>query len=215
MTTLHYFPGNASMAPHMLLREIGAPFELALVDRAANAQNSPTYLRLNPNGTIPVLVDGDMVLHETAAILLHLCDTHPQADLAPALGTLERAQFYKWLFWLSNTLQASMKMYFYSERYVDAVNAAGAAEVKRHAEAAINTMIDQLEAQLAGHGGPFFLGARYSALDPYVLMLCRWTRGFARPARSLAALAPYLQRMLARPAVQSTFKAEGLQAPWV
>ena len=214
-TTLHYFPGNASMAPHMLLREIGAPFELALVDRAANAQNSPAYLRLNPNGTIPVLVNGDLVLHEAAAILLHLCDAHPQADLAPALGTAERAQFYKWLFWLSNTLQASMKMYFYAERYVDAGNTAGAAEVKRHAEAAINTMIDQLEAQLAGHGGPFFLGARFSALDPYVLMLCRWTRGFARPARSLAALAPYLQRVLARPAVQSAFKTEGLQAPWV
>ena len=215
MTTLHYFPGNASMAPHMLLREIGAPFELALVDRAANAQNSPAYLRLNPNGTIPVLVDGDLVLHESAAILLYLCDKHPQADLAPAVGTPERAQFYKWLFWLSNTLQASMKMYFYSERYVEAGNAEGAAQVKRRAEAAINSMIDQLEAQLAGHGGPWFLGTRYSALDPYLLMLCRWTRGFDRPARKLAALAPYLERVLARPAVQSALKAEGLQAPWV
>ena len=215
MITLHYFPGNASMAPHMLLREIGAPFELALVDRAANAQNSPAYLRLNPNGTIPVLVDGDLVLHESAAILLHLCDTHPQADLAPTIGTLERAQFYKWLFWLSNTLQASMKMYFYSERYVEAGNADGAAQVKRRAEAAINSMIDQLEAELARHGGPWFLGTRYSALDPYLLMLCRWTRGFDRPARKLAALAPYLERVLARPAVQSALKAEGLQAPWV
>ena len=215
MTTLHYFPGNASMAPHMLLHEIGAPFELALVDRAANAQNSPAYLRLNPNGTIPVLVDGDLVLHESAAILLYLCDKHPQADLAPAVGTPERAQFYKWLFWLSNTLQASMKMYFYSERYVEAGNADGATQVKRRTEAAINSMIDQLEAQLAGHGGPWFLGTRYSALDPYLLMLCRWTRGFDRPARKLAALAPYLERVLARPAVQSALKAEGLQAPWV
>lgn len=215
MTTLHYFPGNASMAAHMLLREIGAPFELALVDRTANAHKSPAYLKLNPSGTIPVLVDGDLVLHEAAAILLHLCDSHPQARLAPPLGTPERSQFYKWMFWLSNTLQASMMLYFYPERYVDAGNEAGAAQVKRQAETALNTMFDQLETQLAGHGGPFFLGAHFSALDPYVLMLCRWSRGFARPARTLPALAPYLQRMLARPAVQSTFKAEGLQAPWI
>lgn len=215
MTTLHYFPGNASMAAHVLLREIGAPFELTLVDRAVNAQKSPAYLKLNPNGTIPVLVDGDLVLHEAAAILLHLCDTHPQSNLAPLAGTPERSQLYKWLFWLSNTLQASMMMYFYPDRYVDAGNATGAAQVKRHAETSLNTMFDQLEAQLAGHGEPFFLGAPYSALDPYVLMLCRWSRGFTRPARSLAALGPYLQRMLERPAVQSALKAEGLQAPWV
>lgn len=215
MTTLHYFPGNASMAPHLLLREIGAPFELALVDRANNAQNSPPYLRLNPNGQIPVLVDGDLVLYETAAILLHLCDTHPRAGLAPPLGTTERAHFYKWLMWLTNTMQPATKMYFYPERFVDEGNAAGAAELKRNTERRIDAMLDQLEAELARTKGPWFLGSHYSALDPFLLMLCRWTRGFARPARSLPQLGPYLQRVLARPAVLAAFKAEGLAQPWV
>ena len=50
------------------------------------AHKEPAYLRLNPNGLIPVLTDGDLVLYETAAIVLHLCDTHPQAGLAPAAG---------------------------------------------------------------------------------------------------------------------------------
>ena len=68
MITLHYFPGNASMTPHMLLRELGVPFELALVDRAKRAHKAPEYLKLNPNGLIPVLVDGALVLYETAAI---------------------------------------------------------------------------------------------------------------------------------------------------
>jgi glutathione S-transferase len=94
MLQLHYYPGNASMAPHMLLEELGVPFELKLVDREQDAQHSPDYLKLNPNGTIPVLVDGDLVLYETAAICLHLVDTHPHAGLAPALGTPERAHFY-------------------------------------------------------------------------------------------------------------------------
>ena len=81
MYALYYFPGNASLLPHMMLREIGSPFELRLVDRAHNAQNSPEYLKLNPNGRIPVLIDGDLVLYETAAIALHLCDRHPETRL--------------------------------------------------------------------------------------------------------------------------------------
>jgi glutathione S-transferase len=59
------------------------------------------------------------------------------------------------------------------------------------------------------------LGANFSAVDPYALMLCRWTRNFARPARSRPHIAPYLQRMLARPAVQRAFAAERLSAPMV
>ena len=56
MLQLHYYPSNASMAPHMLLEELGLPYELKLVDRAQNAHKSPQYLKLNPNGKIPVLV---------------------------------------------------------------------------------------------------------------------------------------------------------------
>jgi glutathione S-transferase len=97
MLKLHYFPGNASMAPHMLLEELGVPYELSLVDRTKQAHKSPAYLELNPNGLIPVLVDGELVLYETAAICLHLVDTHPAAGLAPALGSGDRAHFYKWL----------------------------------------------------------------------------------------------------------------------
>jgi glutathione S-transferase len=215
MLTLHYHPGNASLTPHMLLEEIGAPYQLELVDRANQAHKAPAYLKLNPNGLIPVLVDGDLVLYETAAICLHLADTHPQARLAPALGTSARAHFYKRLIWLTNTMQAMLIHYFYGERLVDAGSAAAAAQVKAHAESSVGAMLDQLDAELAGHAQPWLLGADYSAVDPYALMLCRWTRGFKRPARSLPHLGPYLQRVLARPAVQRAFEQEGLVQPLV
>lgn len=220
MITLHYNPGAASLAPHVLLRELGTPFELALVDRVANAHKAPAYLRLNPNGLIPVLVDhraafgGELVLYETAAILLHLADTHPAAGLAPAPGTAERAHFYKWMVWLTNTLQATLIHYFYPERMVADGNADGAAQVKARAMARVGSLLEQLDAQLAAHGQPWLLGERYSAVDPMAWMLTRWTRNFAeRPARSFANVAAYQQRMLARPAVQATIAAEGLQAP--
>ncbi len=213
MIQLHYFPSNASMTPHMVLEELGVPYELVLVDRTNNAHHSPEYLKLNPNGKIPVLVDGELVLYETAAITLHLADTHAGAGLAPPLGTPERAHFYKWLMWLTNMLQAEMPLYLYSDRWADTPEAAAA--LKRHAEVHITGMVDQLDAELARHGGPWFLGERYSVLDPYVLMLCRWTRGMARPARTLPHLGPYLQRMLARPAVQRAYVQEGLGEPRV
>jgi glutathione S-transferase len=219
MIQLHYFPGNASMEPHILLHELGLPFERVLVDRTKNAHKSPEYLRLNPNGLIPVLCDGELVLYESAAICLHLVDTHPAAELAPALGSAERAQFYKWLVWLTNTLQATLIHYFYPERLVDEGNAAGAAQVKAHAQARVGALLDLLDTQLAKHGQPWLLGAAYSAVDPYAFMLCRWTRGFegaaSAPARSRPHIAAWLQRMLARPAVQRVIADEGLPQPWV
>jgi glutathione S-transferase len=212
---LHYYPGNASFAPHLLLRELGLPFELQKVDRARNAHKSPGYLKLNPNGLIPVLLDGEQVLYESAAILLHLVDKVPEAGLAPPVGTAERGEFYKWLVWMSATLLAQFPLYFYSDRYVAPGNSAGTAEVKARAEIRIEGLIDQLEAHLSSVDGPWMLGERYSALDPYAFILCRWTRGMQRPARTLPRLGAYLQRMLERPAVQATIAAEELAEPWV
>ena len=230
MIHLHYYPSTASMAPHILLHELGLPHQLVLVDRMQNAQKMTGYLKLNPNGLIPVLTDdeeskeGGLVLYESAAICLHLCDTHPAAGLAPAVGTPERAQFYKWLIWLTNTLQATLIIYFYPERWVNTGNAAGAAQVKAQAEIKVGLLLDQLDAELAKHvkalrkdqSEPWLLGANFSAVDAYALMLCRWTRNFeSTPARARAHLGPYLQRVLARPAVLKAFAAEGLARPWV
>jgi glutathione S-transferase len=212
MLQLHYSPSDASLAPHMLLEEIGAPFGLKLVDRSVNAQKSPAYLKLNPNGLIPVLEDGDLVLYETAAILLHLADTHPAAQLVPALGTPARAHFYKWLMWLANTLHATVVPFFYPQRWADDTSAM--AQVKAHAEARAGQLLEILDAELGRHGGPWLLGSAYSAADPYALMLGCWTRHFVRPARSLPHLGPYLQRVCSRPAVQRAWRTEGLAPDW-
>lgn len=213
MYQLYYYPGNANLAPHMLLEELGVPYELVLVDREKNAHHSAEYLKLNPNGRIPTFVDGELILFETAAICLHLADRHPEAGLAPALGTAERAHFYKWLIYLTNTLQAELITYFYPERLAD--DSAATAQVKAHAEARVGTMLDLIEQTLADHGKPYLLGERYSAVDPYLLMLSRWTRMMENPARNRLHLGRFLQRMLARPAIQRTFAQEGLGDPLV
>jgi glutathione S-transferase len=211
MGTLYYYPGNASMAPHMVLEEIGAPYERRLVDRENNAHKDAAYLRLNPNGTIPTYVEGELVLFEAAAICLHLADRHPAAGLAPELGTAERAQFYKWLIHLTNTVQAELLTYFYPDRLTD--GAASAAEVKAHAEARIGVMLDRIEAAL-GAGGPYLVGARFSAADLYLLMLARWTRGMANPARNRPAIRRLLDRLVERPAVRRALATEEIAPPF-
>jgi len=218
---LHYFPGNASLVVHIVLEEIGAPFELKYVDRENAAHKSAAYLVLNPNGLIPVLVDegardrvgAPLVLYETAAICLHLADTHPAVALLPALATRERAHAYKWLMWCTNTLHETMSHYFYPERW--AGDAAGAAVVKALAETKAGALLDQIDAALARHGGPWFLGDRFGIVDAYAFVLCRWTRGFARPARVLPHVRAWLDRMLGRPALQRAFATERLAAPFV
>jgi glutathione S-transferase len=216
MIQLHYYPSTASMVPHILLEELAVPYERVLVDRTQDVHKTTAYLKLNPNGLIPVLTDGDLVLYETAAICLHLCDTHPQAGLAPAPGTVERAHFYKWLVWFTNTLQATLMVYFHPERWVHAHNHAAAREVQDMAQTQIRSMLRQIDTELARHGGAWMMGERYSALDPYLFTLCRWTRHFDKgQARSLPHIDPYLQRMLERPAVQRALANEGLSAPFV
>jgi glutathione S-transferase len=209
MLALYYYPGNASLLPHMMLREIGVPFEMRLVDRDNNAQRSAEYLKLNPNGRIPVLVDGDLVLFETAAIALHLADKFPQAGLAPEVGTRERAEFYKWMVHLTNTPQAEYRAWFYPHEHVTDEGAVPAA--RRAAEQRLYRMFDVISEQLGDK--TWLLGDRFSAADLFLFMLIRWGRGMPRPPRTLPSLKAFAERVVARPAVQEAFKAEGLQAP--
>ncbi|MFZ1891324.1 MAG: glutathione S-transferase family protein [Formosimonas sp.] len=219
MLQLHYSPTDASMAPHIVLEELSLPYELLLVDRSVLAQKSPEYLQLNPNGTIPTLVHGDLVLYETAAIMMYLAELQPEAGLLPVVGTAERGAFYKWMFWLANTLHSSLIPFFYGERWVAAGNAAGATEVKWQAQIRVKSLLQILDNELATSKQKYLLGERFSLLDIYALMLCRWTRDFdsaaCAPARDWPHLRPYLERILARPSVQRVYAKEGIVAPLI
>src|SRR5437879_7094326 len=163
MYQLHYFPANASAAPHMLLEQIGAEYDLVLVDRARNAQKSSEYLRINPNGRIPTLVDGNLIVSEAAAIVLHLVDQHADAGLAPQIGTPERAKFYQWLIFLTNSLQEELMIWQYPDRL--AGKDASATDVIKHgAEARANMFLDGIEDTLKANA-PYCLGNRLHALE--------------------------------------------------
>jgi glutathione S-transferase len=219
MIELYYSPTDASMMPHIILEELGLPFSLKLVDRSVNEQKSLEYLQLNPNGTIPTLVHDGLVLFETAAIAIYLAELKPEAGLVPNVGSAERGAFYKWMFWLSNTFHSALMPYFYSERWVDVGNEAGSTEVKLQAQKRIKGLLKILDDELAVRGHDYLLGAHFGVVDVYAFMLCRWTRHFSGesclPARDWTHLRPYLERILARPAVQRVYAKEDIIAPFI
>ena len=207
MYTLYYSPGTASMVVHLALLEIGAPHELRLVDFAADAQHDADYLKLNPRGVVPTLVIDGRAYFESAALLMLLAERHPEARLAPAPGTPERAAWYQWIVFLSNTLMSTYRLWFYPPEL-------GAAEHTPQARAAIQRKIegvwDQLDAQLAAHG-PYLLGAEFSGADLLLTMLMRWSRNMPRPATGWPALERLADLVRARPSWKKLYEIEGLQ----
>jgi glutathione S-transferase len=208
MYTLHYYPANANAAPHMLLEELGVKYELLLVDRTTNAQKSKKYLKINPNGRIPTLVDKDLAVFEAAAIVLHLVDKHADAGLAPKVGTPERAKFYQWLTFLTNSLQEELMIWQYPQRLAGD-NAAATAAVKHGAEARASAFLDIVENHLKTNG-PLFLGDKLSAVDFYLVMLSRWARPMSKPPRSRPSIAKLLNQVSALPSVRRAYEREGI-----
>ena len=213
MIELYYYPSYVSLLPHILLHEIGIEHRLIFVDRYADAHKREPYLKLNPNGLIPVLKDGDLVLYEAAAISLHLADKHPDARLAPALGSDARAHFYKWLMWLATNLHPALSNYLHPGKWTD--DEAAQAKLRAGAEARVAALFDILDAEIASRSKPWLLGDSYSVLDAYAFVLCRWSRRMARPGVSWPSFGPYAKRVAERPAVLRALEAERLVEPWI
>ncbi len=195
------------MAPHAVLREIGCPFELVRVDTAKGENRTPEYLALNPHHRVPTLIHGSRVMFESAAITLYLCENHPEAGLMPLPGEPGREVFLQWLFFFTNTLQEDLQHWWHADNYLD--TEAAREEMKAVAERRLQRLFSQIDSGLA-ENGPHVLGARFSAADIFLVMLCRWTRAMAVPATDY----PHLNRLIgivtARPAWAAMMEAEGI-----
>jgi glutathione S-transferase len=209
MYTLYYSPGAASLLPHLLMLEMGVMHELKRVDTASGEQRSPEYLRLNPNGVVPTLIVDGRPCAETAALVLLLCERHPEAGLAPAIDAPERAAFLQGVLYLANTLQPAFRLWFYPGD----VGAVDEDALKAGLRARIEKCFDQLAAQLAD-GRPYLLGDRVSALDLYATMLMRWSRNMPRPATEWPTLKALADRVRSRPSWRRLYEVEGL-TEWV
>ena len=206
MITLYSSPSTAGFVVHWLLIELNLPHQVRNLDFAAQEQKSPEYLKMNPAGVVPTVDLDGLVICESAAIVTHLADLHPEAGLAPELGSPERAQYYQWLFILANTLQPAYRAWFYPTEPSGEANVQASKEQARaRIEAAWQRISVHLEAK-----GPFLLGQQACAADFLMTMLMRWSRNMPKPTDTWPALRQHAAKMKARPSFKEAYAREGL-----
>ena len=153
MLKLYHNPQSRSNTVHYMLHELGEPFEIVPIDLKSGEQKSPEFLKLNPMGKIPVLVDGDVVVTETPAILVYLADKYPKAGLAPAIDAPERGAYLRWMF-------------FYGSCFEPALVDLSMKRETNPSMAGWGKPSDVLDTVAAGvTPGPWLLGERFSAAD--------------------------------------------------
>ncbi|MBT9477504.1 glutathione transferase GstA [Polaromonas sp.] len=201
---LYYSPGACSLSVHIALHESGLAFEPVLASTKTHQLKDGTdYYTINPLGAVPLLeLDDGTRLTEGPAIVQYIADLVPDKQLAPASGTLARAQLQSWLNFISTELHQGFSPLF---------NPATPADYK---PVAINKLLSRLkwvDDELAGKS--FLMGDAYSVADPYLFNVTNWARFVGLDISGFANIAALRERIAARPAVQAAMKQEGLIKP--
>ena len=209
MYKLFYSPGSAAMAPMAVLNATGVKHALILIDDEKNEQKGADYLRFNPHGRVPTLVhDGDKVMYESAAICLFLCERHPEAGLAPAIGHPDRGLFLQWMAYLTNTPQEALMHYWHGEYFIDGQDQQ--TQISKKAEQRCDQMFGFLDGVLS-RSGPYLCGKNFYACDIFLAMLARWTRKMERPAVRHKEISRLVRECLARPAYAKMLTDQGIE----
>ena len=196
---LYFGPDACSLSPHIVLRELGLPFDLVKVDtKAKKLANGDDFFQVNPNGYVPVLeLDGGERLTEGPAIVQYLADQSPAANLAPANGTLARVHMQSTLNFITSELHKTYSPLF---------SAAMPDEAKQQFRDKLMLRYGYVDKQLQQHA--FFAGNTFSVADAYLFTVTRWAKFVGLDLSKYAALTRYMQQVEQRPAVQAALEAE-------
>lgn len=207
---LHWSPDSANLVVRLALELLELPYEGARVNRGKGENKTPAYLEKNPQGLLPVLEDGALVLFETGAILWHLAEKTGRLgpDAPGADNPAARMTALKWLFFVSNTPHADLRAAFYTRRYVPAERIA---DLRAGIRRRFIAHADLIESQIPDGG---LLGDCISLPDLYFCCCLRWARIYPPGEEILASIEPWprlsalLQRVEAHPGAQKAFAAE-------
>jgi glutathione S-transferase len=198
---LYYSPGACSLSPHIVLRELGLPFEPVLASTKTHKLADGTdYYTINPKGYVPLLeLDDGQRLSEGPAILQYLADKEPGKNLVAAAGTMPRYRQIEWLNFISTELHKS-----YSPLFNPAMPEEGKAVYRKRLRGRYEYLNQQLE------GKSFLMGDAFSVPDAYLFTVTNWAKPVGVDITDLSNVQAFMARMVTRPAVQAAMKAEGL-----
>jgi glutathione S-transferase len=184
MLMLYFAPGSSSMAPHIALHEIGAPFESRPISLAKKENRTPAYLAINPEGHVPTLLIDERPLTEVAAILFYLARRFPAASLLPEGDIEAEAQTVSWMSFIAAAVHPARRQGIDHARAVYAI----------------------ADRRLGNR--EWALG-RYSIADIHLFRLFWRFRNSLNPAPDeFPNLCAHYDRMMARRAVQRTCEIE-------
>ncbi len=187
--TLFHSPHTRSTGALTLLEELGAPYQLQVLNMHKGEQREPAYLAINPMGKVPAIKHGDAVITEQGAVFLYLADLFPQAGLTPAIGDPLRGPFLRWLFYYGSCFEPAL---------VDRAQKREPAPPSMSPYGDFDSMLKTLNEQLGT--GPYLLGETFTAADVLWATALTWTTLFGLIPMS-PMIKAYIDRVNARPAV--------------
>jgi glutathione S-transferase len=195
--TFYFSPMSTASISHLVLEELGVPYEKVQLDLKAGDQRKPDFLKLNPNGKVPLLVHDGVAIFESVAISIYLGETFGvEKGLFPAAG-LERATAIKWLVWCSSSLNEALsrRMHASSEWYpAEQHNAAAAAAATGDVEQLLGILNEALTAS------PFLVGGKFSIVDAHLSSYVGWVGMVGFDLSKYPAVAAWQAGCHARPA---------------
>ena len=185
---LFHSPNSRSSGTLVLLEELGAPYELRVLNMQAGEQRQPAYLAVNPMGKVPAILHGDVLVTEQVAIYLYLADLFPDAGLTPAVGDRRRGPYLRWMAFYASCFEPAV---------VDKAMKREPAAASMSPYGDFETVMATVNAQL--ETGPFILGQDFSVADVLWGSALRWTTMFGLVPET-AAIKAYIERTTTRPA---------------
>src|SRR4051812_2462844 len=186
----YYSPGSCSLSVHIVLNEIGQPFELRKFATAERANYSAEYLAVNPKARIPALDIDGFILTEAPAILAYLGRKFPSAGLYPADGSEAEARCLELLAWSSNTVHVAYAQIFRPERFVPSEQ--NYHPVKESGRINYERCLVDIEKRLQSE--QYAVGAQFTVVDPFWLVFYRWgVRSDLEMRKSFPAYTAYVE----------------------
>ena len=206
MYTLYCRNGAGSQAVEALLAVCGAKTEIAVLDRNPDGSFPEFFHRINPKAEVPTLVLPDhSIMTESAAMMIHIADSHPAAGMSPALDSAQRPQFLRWMVYLAATLYMSDLRLYYPQRYTPRPG-----DIEGIKEKATESMAREFAILSdAITEGPFF-GPKISALDIYAAMLISWAPDMTALFAERPKLKALYDAVTAVPEVKAVWERNGV-----
>lgn len=200
---LYYLPGACSLTIHIALEWTKADYTAEAVERGA--LKSPEFLKINPQGAVPCLVDGDFALTQNVAILEYLNEKYPQAMLLGSNDIRERAETRRWLLFCNSDLHGAFVPLFAPSRLIS--DESTHAELQNNAREKILHLLSLVNQNLQQR---HYLSGYRSVADAYLFVILRWADKLGVPLQEFPALEAFKARMMADKDVQAALQQEGL-----